>query len=144
MRIRKSVGAFIVNKDGKFLLLKTRGMTRVYWDILKGGVKEGEKLENALMREMKEELGTDKFGEIKKLDFSFTFKFPKKIREKIKFDSERVELFSVNFIGDEKDIKVDGREILDFKFVDEDEFKRSVTYEKTREAFERFIRKFKT
>jgi hypothetical protein len=44
MRVRKSVGAFIRNKEGKFLLLKTRGEKEVYWDILKGGVEKGEGL----------------------------------------------------------------------------------------------------
>ena len=143
MRIRRSVGAFIVNREGEFLLLKTRGMTRVYWDILKGGIKEGENLEDALKREMKEELGTDKFGEIKRLNFSFTFEFPRKIREKINFDAERVELFFVRFTGEEKNIRVDGEEILDFKFVDKDEFKKKATYRKTIEAFEELIKGFK-
>jgi len=143
MRIRKSVGAFIVNRSGKFLLLKTRGMTRIYWDRLKGGVKEGETLLSTLKREIKEELGTEKIGEIKKLNLNFTFKFPERIRRRINFDGERVELFLVEFIGDEKDIKVDGKEILGFKFVDKDEFKRKATYRKTIEAFEELIKRFK-
>lgn len=143
MRIRKSVGAFVVDKKGRFLLLKTRGMTRVYWDILKGGVKENESPEEALKRELKEELGTEKFDEIKKLNLSFTFRFPRSIRNRIKFDEESVELFLVKFSGEEKDIKVDGVEILGFKFLDEDEFKRKATYKNTVKAFEEVLKRMK-
>ena len=44
MKIRKSVGAFVVNKNGEFLLLKTQGEGEIYWDIMKGGVERGEDL----------------------------------------------------------------------------------------------------
>jgi putative (di)nucleoside polyphosphate hydrolase len=135
MRTRRAVGAFVVNKDGKFLILKTHGEKESYWDIPKGGVEEGESLVHALKRELKEETGIGKLEKIKRLGLNFTFEFPDEVKNRVGFDCQKVELFLVHFSGSEGDIRVDGKEITDFKFVDEKEFIRKVSYETTREAF---------
>ena len=53
---RLSVGAFVRNKEGKYLLLETQakiGKTiEKYWDIPKGGVEKEENLTEALKREL--------------------------------------------------------------------------------------------
>jgi putative (di)nucleoside polyphosphate hydrolase len=139
MKIRKSVGAFVVNRDGKFLLVRTHGRGDVYWDINKGGIEKRETLLNALKRELKEELGTDKFGKIKKLNLSFTFEFPEEIKRDSGKEFQRVELFSVEFLGKEDDIKVDNKEISKAIFVDKNEFIKKVSFETTRNAFKKFI-----
>jgi len=55
------VKAFIKNTEGKFLVLKRAkpftGETRKRWDIPGGRIIPGEKLEQALQREIKEETG---------------------------------------------------------------------------------------
>ncbi len=83
---RLSVGAFVRNKEGKYLLLETQakiGKTiEKYWDIPKGGVEKEENLTEALKRELVEELGTNKFGKIKKLNINFSFDFPTEIKKK--------------------------------------------------------------
>jgi len=131
MKIRKSVGAFVVDKKGRFLLVKKNN----YWDIVKGGIEKNESEIEALKRELKEELGTDKFRNIKKLNMSFSFEFPEKIKKKIGFDAQKVELFLVEFYGDESEIKVDGKEISDFVFLDREEFLKKATYDDTKRAF---------
>jgi putative (di)nucleoside polyphosphate hydrolase len=141
---RLSVGAFIRNREGKYLLLETQakiGKTiEKYWDIPKGGVERGENLIKALKRELREELGTNKFGKIKKLNINFSFNFPAEVKKRIGFDSQRVELFFVEFYGKNKDIKVDKKEIVNFIFVDEKEFLQKASYETTREAFQKFLK----
>ena len=141
MKIRLSVGAFVIDKNGKFLLVKTRGEGETYWDIPKGGVEGRESLIEALKRELREELGTNKFEEIKKLNLNFIFEFPEEVKQKVGFESQKVELFLVHFNGNEKDIKVDKKEILDFEFVDKDTFIRKVSYETTRKAFIKMLKK---
>src|SRR3989338_2028671 len=101
MKIRKSVGAFVVNKNGEFLLLKTQGEGEIYWDIMKGGVERGEKHIDALKRELKEELGTDKFDKIKKLNLKFSFEFSDEVKVKLGYRRQNVELFLVHLVDNE-------------------------------------------
>lgn len=57
-----SVGAFIVNDKGEVLLLKRSNNAkneRGKWEAPGGAVEFGEKLENAIRREMREELGIE-------------------------------------------------------------------------------------
>ncbi|MEM5771819.1 MAG: NUDIX hydrolase [Candidatus Aenigmatarchaeota archaeon] len=145
---RLSVGAFVRNKEGKYLLLKTQAkvgkIIEKYWDIPKGGVEREENLKEALKRELKEELGIDKFYKIKKLNISFSFNFPIEIRNRTGFDSQKVELFFVEFYGKNEDIKVDGKEIIDFVFVNENEFFKKASYETTKKAFRKFLKSTKS
>lgn len=139
MKIRKSAGAFVFNENGDFLLVNTHGRGDVHWDIPKGGIEKGETPLAALKRELKEELGIDKLGRIKKLNLSFTFEFPEKLKEAVGFDCQKVYLFSVEFLGKMEDIKVDGKEISEFIFVNKNEFIKLAYFEDTRNAFKKFI-----
>jgi putative (di)nucleoside polyphosphate hydrolase len=138
---RLSVGAFVKNRQEKYLLVSKIGKANEkYWDIPKGGVEKGESLIEALKRELQEELGTDKFRNIRKLNINFSFNYPIEIKKLTGFDSQKVELFFVEFYGEDKDIKVDKKEIDNFVFVDEKEFLQKVSYETTKEAFRKFLK----
>lgn len=141
---RMGVGAFIRNKRGKYLLLKTQAKigksVERYWDIPKGGVRRGENLIKALKRELKEELGTNKFKNIRKLNINFSFNFPIEIKKKTGFDSQKVEIFFAEFYGKNNDIKIDGKEIIGFKFLTSKEFLKKASFENTKKAFKRFLK----
>lgn len=142
MRLRKAVGAFIVNSERKFLLLKRRDQTGfMYWDIMRGGIEKGERPLQALKRELKEELGIDGIGKTKRLSLSFSFEFPGRLKKIVGFDKQNVELFFVE-LGKEK-IKIDKKEILGFEFVDKREFLKKATFETARKAFEKMNKKLR-
>ena len=143
MSERLAVGAFVQNKQGKYLLIETQAKimssTEKYWDLLRGGVEKGENLLDALKRELKEELGTDKFRNIKNLGMNFSFDFPEEIRKRTGFSSQRVELFFAEFYGNEEDIKIDGTEIIGFIFLDEKDFSKKASWDDTKEYFKKFL-----
>ena len=78
MRIRKTVQAviFSVNDEKKILLVKKLDQKKpeYHWRLLKGGVEEGETEEQALKREIQEEIG---LKDVKILDriYSYSYAF---------------------------------------------------------------------
>ncbi|MBI4010078.1 MAG: NUDIX hydrolase [Candidatus Aenigmarchaeota archaeon] len=78
MRIRKTVQAviFSVNGEKKILLVKKLDQKKpeYHWRLLKGGVEEGETEEQALKREIQEEIG---LKDVKILDriYSYSYAF---------------------------------------------------------------------
>lgn len=60
MKYRKTV-AGVVHQHKEFLLVQ-KPHWNGWWDFAQGGVEPGEYLSDALMRELKEELGTDRFS----------------------------------------------------------------------------------
>ena len=149
MKIRRAVGAFIKNKDGKYLIAKnTKIIVRngveahreEFWDIPRGGVEEGENELEALRRELREELGTDKFRNIRKLDLNFSFELHPEVKKEIGFDHQNVELFFAEFYGDEGEIKPDGKEITDFMFLDEKNLLKKLKFENSKRAFKSLLK----
>lgn len=60
MTYRRTV-AGVVYQDREFLLVQ-KPHWKDWWDFPQGGVNEGESLEQALLRELREELGSIEFG----------------------------------------------------------------------------------
>jgi len=142
MRIRNSIGAIIVNNKNHFLLQRRKDqLGYFYWDILRGGIKKGEKPLDALKRELKEELNITKVRNIMRMNMSYSFEFPEKMKKIINFDKQRVEIFFVD-IGKEK-IKIDRREILEAKFFDKKQFLEFATFKTARTAFMKTVKKLK-
>ena len=75
---RKNVLAVIVDSD-KNILVGERSDRPGIWQMPQGGIDEGESAEQALMRELKEEIGTDKARILEKLDHKITYDFPEEL-----------------------------------------------------------------
>ncbi len=113
-RYRKTVVGVIYQKS-QILLVKKK-----HWgdwlDFPQGGIEAGEFLEEALLRELGEELGTNKFGKpiatgitVKRLFSQKTFKhYP----DKGNIGKEQF-YFIVPFVGDEKEIKL-GDDLVEY------------------------------
>jgi len=135
MKIRKSVGAFIKNKKGKYLIIHSKK----YWDIPKGGVEKGESLVQAIKRELKEELGIDRFGRIEDLNLSFYYDYPDKLKDELGFSGQKVQIFYVEYIGKDNEIKIDDKEIIGFMFLGKKEFLKKLSYNTTKKAFKKLL-----
>ena len=138
MRIRKAVGAIITREDKYLLIHKVKLMDQnteteyVMWDFPKGGIKEEEDLEKALLRELKEETGSSSFKVIRKFDEKIAFEFPKGF----KYDAQETEMFLVEYTGDYKDLVPDYEEIDQIGFFSMDEVMNLVQLEETRRFLE--------
>ena len=94
MRMRLTVSGIIRNEEGKVLLCKMpedRGAYPGQWAIPGGGVEDGEKIEETLVREMGEEVGL-KVGNLER------FYFQDDVRTKIKPGGEGEEIYFVHLV----------------------------------------------
>ncbi len=72
---RPNVAAIIVNNKREMLICARSDMPYV-WQIPEGGINEGEDPKTALLRELKEEIGTDEVDIIAKIPFPIKYMFP--------------------------------------------------------------------
>ena len=136
MSYRKTVAGVIYQDKEFFLVQKVHWNGK--WDFPQGGMDAGESLEDALIREMSEELGTGQFGEpintniIQKRRFS---------AEATKHYSDRRDgfigkelfYFIVPFLGNRDDITL-GDDLSDKKWCDEEELLESIYQEQLNET----------
>jgi putative (di)nucleoside polyphosphate hydrolase len=118
---RKGVSAFIINRKGEFLLVNLVSFEDKYFAIPGGGVKEGESLEDAVYREVQEELGIEKesLGYIGKSDtpVSFKFKVIKMTRDGKEYEGSERNFFGFLFIGNDNEINLQEDEVSSYKWV---------------------------
>ncbi len=93
LRYRKNVGAIIRDDKGRFLIVEKDNNE---WQFVQGGVNEGETDEQALFRELKEELGVSKENyTIKNLNIKNTYDWPINLQKKKKFKGQSQNYYEV-------------------------------------------------
>jgi putative (di)nucleoside polyphosphate hydrolase len=120
---RKNVGS-VIFKGNKFLLvLMPIKSFSDYWKFPQGGVNEGEKRREAVMRELKEELGTDKFKIIKQYPYKHRYDWDETSTKSngYKWRGQKQTFFLVEFLGTDKDIKIDKEEISKYGWFTKEE-----------------------
>ncbi len=117
---RKGVSALIINSKDEFLIVNLNSFEEQFYAIPGGGVEEGESLEEAAYREVKEELGIDAKsleligkGEV---PLQFTFKTPK-VKNGVEIIGSERHFFGFKFIGDDNEIKLQEDEVRAYKWV---------------------------
>ena len=115
------------------------------WQFPQGGIDEGESSKEALFRELKEEIGTDKIEIIAQMPEWLSYDFPKMIAKKMyPYDGQKQKYFLVRLKKDAKiNLNTEIPEFDDYKFVKLSDvfkyvksFKRPV-YKKVIEYFKR-------
>lgn len=104
---RKGVGALVFNQQGLVLVGRRIDTAEEAWQLPQGGVDDDEKPRQALLRELTEEIGTDKFEILAKAPRWFTYDVPEAMRGKLwggGFRGQKQRWFAVRFTGEDSDI----------------------------------------
>ncbi len=127
---RQNVAAIIINKNKKILMCEHAWIDDA-WQFPQGGVDDGESEEEAILRELYEEIGTNKLKIISKMSNKLAYKFPYYLKEKYNMMGQEQRFFLLYFYGKDEEIKFDNQlkpEFKDFEWVDYDEAPRRVIY----------------
>ena len=111
---RDTVAAIIINKNKHILMCEHIWIDNA-WQFPQGGVEDNESEEDALKRELYEEIGTKKIHIIKKMPEQVTYKFPYYLKSKYQIDGQRQTYFLVYFYGEDSEIVFDRQEKPEFK-----------------------------
>ena len=124
-KLKANVAAILRNREGKILICE-RLHIRNAWQFPQGGVDEGETVEQALARELWEEIGIDPtdFHIVEKRD-GYRYLFPS--GRKKGHDGKDQTYFLFDFLaGDEKiNVKTEHPEFRAWKWIDPAKFNRS-------------------
>ena len=121
------------------------------WQLPQGGVEQGESEEEAILRELEEELGNNKFEIIDKMPEQLTYKFPYYMKDKYHFDGQVQTYFLIYFHGDDHEIRFDNQakpEFKNYEWVDINEpplrviYFKKISYLKAIEYFRKTIEEF--
>ncbi|KRF20244.1 NUDIX domain-containing protein [Paenibacillus sp. Soil787] len=134
--VRKAVGA-IVFQGNEFLivhkLLNTHKDSRV-WDFPKGGVEDEDlSPKDAIMRELFEETGTDKYVIKQELPGKINFYFDNEIKKKIGYEYQETTMFLVEFVGNQNDLKPCGEEIDEILLINSKNLLDKLSHKETTE-----------
>lgn len=114
------------------------------WQFPQGGIDEGESAEEALFRELEEEIGTRDVKIIAEYPEWISYDFPSHVAKKMKpFSGQTQRYYLVQLSVDAKvNINTDIPEFSDFKFVDFSELSKYIAHFK-RPVYEKVLSYFK-
>ena len=148
--LRTGVGVVVLNSKNEVFVAKRIDNPGDKWQMPQGGVDPGEKLIEAMKRELFEETNIKNIKILKELDYWLQYELPENLLGIIwkgKYRGQKQKWFIVRFIGKESEInlKTKNPEFIEWKWVEIDElpkiivdFKKTV-YEKLIINLKKFI-----
>ena len=107
---RPCAGAVLFNRDGEVFVARRIDTVAEAWQLPQGGIDKGEDPRDAVLRELEEEIGTDKFTIIEESDDWLTYDLPDELIGKVwrgRFRGQRMKWFALRFTGTDSDIDLD-------------------------------------
>ncbi len=127
LKYRQGSIGLILNQDNKVLIVQMNEYKKNEWRFPGGGIDKGEDAGSALLRELNEELGSDKFEIVAQSKFIAKFDWPdESIRKRYErkgeiYKGQEQRQFLVNFSGSILDLKPDPNELKNVKWISLDE-----------------------
>jgi len=138
IRLRQAVSV-VVFKEDKFLMTSSKGWPENSWCFPQGGINSGETHFEAAKRELKEELGTDKFNLFTKSKIEHTYLFPDKIKGKKGCEGQYQTVWFAEFFGDFEDIKPNKDELMQQAWFKREEIIKNMAYPEQKETFKKVL-----
>lgn len=142
---RRAVLGIITDNDGNFLLVKKQSYKENEWSFAGGGIEKNETAQQAVLRELKEELGSELFSVIAKSTISYNYEWPDEaiLRSFEKkgelYRGVLLEYFLIKFLGNKEDLKLQKDEIKVSKWVNLKELPSHLIFPKQWETIKRVI-----
>ncbi|RJF88652.1 RNA pyrophosphohydrolase [Oleomonas cavernae] len=106
---RPCVGIMLINQDNKVFVGQRLDQIAEAWQMPQGGIDPGESPEVAALRELKEEVGTDKAEIIAQSRDWLTYDLPADLIGKLwkgRYRGQRQKWLAMRFLGDDRDIDI--------------------------------------
>lgn len=107
---RPSVGIMLLNVRGDVLVARRNDVADEAWQMPQGGIDPGEEPRAAALRELKEEIGTDKVEIVAESDGWLRYDLPQELRGRgrhKRWRGQRQKWFVMRFTGADSDIDLD-------------------------------------
>ncbi len=147
---RKRITAIIFNDKNEFLIVQPVSYSKNDWNFSGGGIENGETEEEALFRELKEELGTNKFKIIYKSKNLITYNWSlrliarKCLKKNEVYLGQSARQFLVKLTGIKTDIKSDPSEIRKTRWIKRNEFKDYLRFPNQLKITEDILKEYNT
>lgn len=115
---RPNVGAMLFNRTGMVFVGRRNDFNDIEkdsgsWQMPQGGIDAGEDPRSAVLRELREETGTDKAEIVAETQGWFRYDIPSIVSGKLwhgKYKGQRQKWFALRFLGMDSDIAIDRHE----------------------------------
>jgi putative (di)nucleoside polyphosphate hydrolase len=106
-KYRRGVGIMLLNRFGEVFVAQRIDLPEEAWQMPQGGIDDSEDPREAALRELKEEIGTNKADFIDESKGWFHYDFPEEIRQRSRngqWLGQRQKWFVMRFKGEDADI----------------------------------------
>ncbi|PHK96180.1 RNA pyrophosphohydrolase [Pseudoroseomonas rhizosphaerae] len=107
---RRNVGAALFNRAGQVLIARRADVATEAWQLPQGGLDEGEEPRAAVLRELAEEIGTDRAEIIGEVPEWLRYDLPPELVGKAlggRYRGQMQKWFALRFLGRDEDIRLD-------------------------------------
>jgi len=123
---RPCAGMMLLNHENKVFVGQRIDTTMEAWQMPQGGIDEGEHIRSAALRELKEEIGTDKVEILARTPGWLYYDLPRDLVGKVwggKYRGQKQKWYLMRFLGEDSEINLDTPhpEFSAWKWVDIDE-----------------------
>jgi len=114
---RPCVGLFLFNRQGQIFIAQRLDIVSEAWQMPQGGIDPGETPRNAALRELKEEVGTDRAQIVAELSAWLNYDLPAELQKKLwkgRYRGQAQKWFALRFIGEDSEIDLE-TEVPEFR-----------------------------
>ena len=146
--LRLGVGAIVLNKQNKVFVGKRKDNPVNKWQMPQGGVNDGEKLIDAMKRELEEETGIKNIKILKEVNGWSEYELPDYLLGKLwrgKYRGQKQKWFVVRFLGNDSEInlKTSKPEFIEWQWLNIENLTEVIVHFK-RKVYEKLLPEIKS